>query len=122
MGFGAIELQIMRFVQIGGRGIDAVSRTVAPDPGQIVDDPRHRFGIVVVRAEVPAFSVLSTFGVELFGKRQIARERFEHMLPGPDRIRAADHDLATFFDGAHDIGNQPIQRPVAAANHVAGAA
>jgi hypothetical protein len=43
------------------------------------------------------------------------------MLPWPHRVRRADHRRLARLERADQIGHQPVERPVAAADHVAGA-
>jgi hypothetical protein len=44
----------------------------------------------------------------------------ELVLPGADRVRRADLDRGPSLERAHDIGDQPVEGPVAAADDVAG--
>ena len=87
---------------------------------QVFDDPADRLGVVVIRAEIPAFGESGAFNAKLFRQHQIPRQRFQHMLPGSCRQRRADGKRAPGIECAQEIRNQPIRRPVAAADDVAG--
>jgi hypothetical protein len=52
-------------------------------------------------------------------EHQIARQTVEHVLPGARRLRVAQHQRLTGQGGAHDIGDQPVLREIAAADHIA---
>ena len=55
------------------------------------------------------------------GEREVALERAEDVLPGPDGLRRADLDRLARLRGPHDVGHEPARRGVPAADHVARA-
>ena len=52
---------------------------------------------------------------------QVALERAEDVLPGPDGLRRADLERLAGLRGPHDVGHEPARRGVPAADHVARA-
>ncbi len=54
-------------------------------------------------------------------EEEVAAQGFEHVLPGADRIGRTHAQPSLRLHGADRIGHQPVLRPVAAADHVAGA-
>ena len=70
------------------------SGTVCPHGRQAIDDIRHRPAIRLDRAEIPGFGKGCSFlRSETFRKTDITTERFEHMLPRADRVRATNSRL-----------------------------
>ena len=58
---------------------------------------------------------------QALGQQQVAVQRLEHVLPRPQRLRVAKHDRLGPLDRANDVGDDAVDRPVAAADHVARA-
>ena len=52
---------------------------------------------------------------------EVARERLEHVLPGPHGVRVAHLDRCAGDERPDAVGHDAVRRPVAAADHVAGA-
>src|ERR1019366_1166058 len=94
------------------------ARAFAPSVGQTIHDPRYWLGIFVIWTEVPGFAISRALFPELFRQHQIAGQRLQNILPGANGVRVANAHRLASHDGAHDVGNEPIFRPVAATNHV----
>ncbi len=54
-------------------------------------------------------------------RAQIAAQAVQHVLPRPRRLGRADRERLAALRRAHQVGNQPVLGPVAAADDVAGA-
>ena len=67
---------------------------VAPQPGNTFDDLTDRLHIGHGGAEVPRLGDVGAVAEQPFGQQQVAAQRFQHVLPGPRRARAADVDHA----------------------------
>ena len=102
-------------------GLVQPARIVTPGGGQALDDPLHRLHIVVGRAEVPALGKPGAVFEQGLGQAQIAVQRLQHMLPGPGRLRISHYHRQAGVEGTQGVGHQPVGRPIAAADHVAGA-
>ena len=92
----------------------------APELDQPIDHPGHRLGVVHRRSEVPGFGKAGRALGQPLREQQVARERLEHVLPGPDRGGTPDHHRRAGGEGPHAVGHEAILGPVAAADHVAG--
>ena len=68
--------------------------------------------------EVPCPSQIFFPGKHLCCKKHVPGKRFQHMLPGPYCLRTPDFKLSTGYYRPDSIGNDPILRPVAAADHI----
>ena len=115
---GTIQLQVMRLMRVLA-AIRHPARALTPCRSEPLHDPLHRLGIFIVRAEVPAFGIGRAFFIELLRQHQITGQRLQHMLPGAGGVGVADVDRTAFCDGAHDIRNEPVVCPIAAADDVA---
>ena len=71
------------------------------------------------RAEVESLTVHCLAARQRVRERQVAAERLKHVLPGPGRRGASSLDHSPCAPGAHAVGDHPVLRPIAAADHVA---
>ena len=55
--------------------------TLTPHCAKTLYDPAYGLCIFVFRPKVPALRVSLWLMPEFFGKREVTRERFQHMLP-----------------------------------------
>jgi hypothetical protein len=78
--FRDIQLQISRFMRMLAAVI-LPHCAFAPQSGHLLDDPADRLGIILVRTKVPSLGESDTILVQAFGQRQVAAQRFQHMLP-----------------------------------------
>ena len=89
------------------------------------DDPLDGAGIVVGGSEVVGGGVLCGGGAvgreQVLGEAHVAVKGLEDVLPGADGVRAAGGDGGSGEKTADEVGNEAVERPVAAANDVAGA-
>ncbi|SSC24188.1 Hypothetical protein KLENKIAIHU_2795, partial [Klenkia terrae] len=91
-----------------------------PRGAEPVDELGDRGVVLGVRAEVVGAG--EGVGVVLQqrrGQREVARQRLQHVLPGPHRVRAAQHQLAAAGPGPGQVGHQAVLGPVPAADDVA---
>ena len=58
--------------------------------------------------------------MQCLGQRQVTPQGLQHMLPGANGVGVANFHALVCGEGAQDIGHQPVCRPVAAAQHIAG--
>ena len=72
-------------------GIVRPAGAAAPELDQPVDHPGHRPGVVHRRPEVPGLGEAGRAFGQPLREQQVARERLEHVLPGPDRGGTPDH-------------------------------
>ncbi len=112
-----IELEQCRLMRMIA-GIDAPRRAFTPEGGELVHDPFHWLGVVTAWPEVESFCENHTIAIKTFGERQVAAQRFQHMLPGADGARASDDHWFAQSESRENVGDQSVSRPVAAANHV----
>ena len=98
--------------------IDLVRSLVAPFRAETLDEPLHRLGIAVVRTEVPCSGIVNPVLIEPLCKREIAGKRLQNMLPRTDRMGVPDENFFPFQKGTDAVGDEPIQRPVPAADNI----
>ncbi|MCY1527181.1 hypothetical protein D9M68_622400 [compost metagenome] len=58
--------------------------------------------------------------MQALGQHHVAPKRLQHVLPRPDRMGVANVRHTPFGKGMQQIGHEPVFRPVASADHVAG--
>ncbi len=117
MGLVAIQIEKLRLVK--GLQIGKINPgTIAPVFYQPVGHFGNRQMVVVLRAEVPGAGILLRIFAKGGAHPQIAAEGFQDMLPGPDRMGAADADGLMKAQGADAIRNESVRAPVAAADDV----
>ncbi len=87
--FTAIEFEVSCFMRLR-LAVDCPGCALAPALGQAFNDPLYRFDIVIVWAKIPAFCVMGAFRMQFFCQHQITAQGFEYVLPGANRMRAAD--------------------------------
>ena len=90
-----------------------------PQVNKILNDPLHRFGIFVLRAEVPTLGKSLPMIDQVLCKQQITRKRFEYVLPGPGRAGISNYNRFGLFKSTQDIGHQPVNCPVATTYDIA---
>ena len=73
-----------------------------------------------VGSEVPARGDVLALEQSL-GQQQVARQGVEDVLPGADVFRVAHGQRPPPRGGPHQVGNQAVLGPVAAADHISGA-
>lgn len=91
----------------------------APQLREALYHPRDWLGFLLVGTEIPALRVARSMFIEFLRKKQIASQRFEHMLPGTNSFWVTNRCFPMFERCPHQIGNQPVAGPIAAADHVA---
>ena len=105
---------------MGGLCIDLV------DPGArpVAQRPLHQLAHAVVglelRAEIEGIGLVRA-GAEALRQAQAAAERLQHVLSGPGGGRVGNADRLAAPKSPHRFGHDPVGRPVAATDHVAGA-
>ncbi len=124
-GSAGVELEVAGFVDAGVAILEpgrAVGLALTPGGDHAVGDPLDGAGVVVGGAEVEGGGVAGgVSGEELFGERDVAVQGLEDVLPGADGVGAADGDGCAGEEAADEVGDEAIERPVAAADDVAGA-
>ena len=111
----------MRFNR-GPRVVHVFPASGAPGVDEDLGELLHRDVILSRRPKIPAGAPrCRRIGEHRGGERQITGERLEHMLPRPHGCRIPHRHRLTGREVPHDVGDDPVGRPVAAANHVAGA-
>ena len=81
---------------------------------------RARCGWLPARAETEGIGLVRA-GAEALRQAQAAAERLQHVLSGPGGGRVGNADRLAAPKSPHRIGHDPVGRPVAATDHVAGA-
>ena len=115
----AQELRLVRGVRIDGRDLQLAATERAHEAHRDLTCGHTLF--VLVGPEIPAAGEALRVLEQALREQQVARERLEHVLPWPGRARVADLDDVAARGAAHDVGNEPVFRPVAAADDVARA-
>ena len=87
----------------------------------MLDDPLDGASVLVAGSEVPRAGKLWTVLMKFFRERQISAQRFQDVLPGSGCHGIANLQRRRGFECAHDVGDQAISGPVAAADDIAGA-
>ncbi len=116
-----IELQIPRLMH-AGVGIQHPARVAAPHPRHALRDPAHRLRVVFAWPKVKRRGkprrLLRIAAHQLLCQQDVSMQRLQHMLPRTNRLRPANvHGLAR-QESAHQVRNQPVLRPVPAADDV----
>ena len=109
-------------------GLDRGPRIVGVDPGagapsvdEDFSEGLHRDIVARRRAKIPAGRPAGRRLCEhRASEGQIPGERLEHVLPGTDRRGVSHRHGFARRQVMHDVGDDPIDGPVAAADHVAG--
>ena len=77
-------------------------------------------GLVTLRPEIIGAGQVRRRPKSL-GENHVAAQRLQNVLPGPDGVRPPDLRHFSRLPGAQDIRDQAVARPVAPADHIAGA-
>src|SRR5262245_3046268 len=88
---GGVELQeggLVRVLTVTARVLP--TRSVLPQRHQALDEMRDRLLAISAGTEIPALGKGRALVREPLRQQQIARERFQHVLPGPYGMRAAN--------------------------------
>src|ERR1700736_1442795 len=101
--------------------IDCPSSGGSPCSGHSFNNPLHRLCVIVGRAKIPGLAESRAVFVQALCKHQVASHRLEYVLPWTRCLGIADFENFSAGEGPEDIGYQAVLRPVAAANHIAGA-
>src|SRR5882757_11336443 len=100
---------------------DALTPRLPAEPGtESIDHFMHRAKGYRGRAEIDSTGRRCWRFHQRSCRREVAGQRFEHMLPGSHGIRIAQRHRHASLERPHAIGNEPIGGPVASANDVAG--
>src|ERR1700712_1259657 len=101
--------------------VDLPLGRASPICGEVAHNPLDRLSVGVAGTEVPGGGETRAAGVEFLCEREIAAQRLEHMLPGRGSGGVADLELFPAGEGAHDVGDEAIGGPVAAAYDISRA-
>ncbi len=93
-------------MRAGGIGVELHPSVGVSSPGAF-DDRADGREIVAFGAKIIGVREIG-ISRKTLSENQIAAQRLEHMLPGPDRVRSADPHGIAALPRAHDIGNQPV--------------
>jgi hypothetical protein len=120
-GAAGVELEVAGFVD-AGVFVEDPGGAVAPEGGHLFDDPGDGLGVVVGGAEVVGGGEAGgVVGEQVLGEADVAVQGLEDVLPGADGVGAADADGLAGEEAADEVGDEAVERPVAAADDVAGA-
>ncbi len=103
------------------RGLTGVG-PCSPAPGrhQPLDQLRNGKSLARQGAEIPGIAPGGVVGLQHpSGQGEVAAERFQDVLPGPNGPRRADRHGPAGRQAADGVGHQPVAGPVAPADHVA---
>src|SRR4051794_26498917 len=87
---------------------------LTPVPRELTDYRRHARKVFARGPKVPGFRKAFWIGSQLFRQQQVAAERFQDMLPGPNGRWIAELGLAAGTQRANGVGDQPVGGIVAA--------
>jgi hypothetical protein len=110
-----------RGLAIFGRAGRLPARVVVEAGDEAVDDVDGGAGGGVGGCKIEAGRRLGRVVGQALDVAEIAGQRVQHMLPGADGGGVAQHRRLARPERAHEIGDQAVGRPVAAADDVAGA-
>ena len=118
---GWVEHQQSCLVRSDGRWVMLPRRALAPGLREGIDHRAHTEHLFGGGAEVKGRAEMSATLDQSAGQREVATERFEHMLPRPHRGDVPHRHRLPRSKGPGRIDDQTIFVPVAPADHVAGA-
>ena len=96
-------------------------RAIAPTLDEVVDESPHRAYRIGRRPEVPSAFRPYRLDGETFRQHQIPFERLQEVLPGTRALGISNGEGPLRERRADEIGDDPVVRPVAAADDIAGA-
>jgi hypothetical protein len=111
------ERRLVRMVA----GVKAPAGAPVPARGERLHQIGNGAEALRIRAEVQGRRRAHGVGRHRLRQHQIARERIEHVLPRPHRLRIAERDRRARLKSLDDIADDAVRRPVPAADDVAGA-
>lgn len=85
------------------------------NPGGHIPNCRDGLG---TGTEVPALTIVRRGVPHLLCEQHITAQRFKHMLPGTDSLRAADIDCPSRFQSLDAVRNDTVQGPVSTTDNV----
>ena len=107
------------------RGCDAPSRfheaPVPHEPHHLIRNPRHWLGIGVSRAEIPSRGEFEPFSASRSASIRYPRRGSSTNCHGRMRKRISNQARLSRQESTHEIGNQLVAGPVAAADGISGA-
>ena len=105
----------------GSRVVGVDPRAGAPGIDEDFSERPHGDGIADGRTEIPAAGPAGRrLREHRAGEGEISGERFEHVLPGADRRGVSYRHRLACRQMPHDVRDDPIDGPIAAADDVAG--
>ena len=120
LSVGLVAIQFEKFRLVKGLGFGEIfPRTIAPVFYQAVGHGGDGQVAAVIGAEVPGAGIFLWILPQGGAEQQVTAEGFKDMLPGPNRVGAADADRLMSAQGADAIGHEAVRTPVAAADDVA---
>ncbi len=116
-GLARIKLQVLRLM--GSIWVDLQFNTSSsPTINHPLDQCQNWNGVCIARSKIPGLRVASRISEKLFPQHQISRNRFDHMLPWPNRIRASNQNRFIGDNCSRDVGQQPVRRPIATSDDI----
>lgn len=117
---GRIEPQQACFMRYGpGPGLRRLG--FAPQRLQLGNDPGYGTRIAIGWPEVPSIGKFALVSKQPFGDQQVTMRRLQQMLPGSNRGGRTNCRRLAPLEGTDQVREQPVKRPVAAANDIARA-
>src|SRR5439155_10188522 len=117
-GFRRVEFQISVFVRMA-TGIVMPFHVRTPAGVKVVGYPRNCFLAGFKGTEVPAAAKRQTILVKMLCYTEVAMDRLQHVLPGPDRMGTPNLNRPVRDQGVEDIRYETVPGPIAAADDVA---
>ncbi len=95
---------------------------LGPAATELLDEFADRDNLVFRRTEIPRPGELVTLRRSAMPEQEVAAERLQNVLPGTDGARTANDGSRSRLGRAGEVGDYPVDGPVAATNDIAGAA
>src|SRR5688572_16763130 len=93
---------------------------VGPIALKLGQETPHSAVVICCGSEIPGANAVLVAIQKVLAEQQVSCRALEHMLPGPCGVRRTNLKRTTAIQGTQNIRDNPIFRPVTAANHVPG--